>query len=86
MNVLRTCWSVLGALLTVASRLWYPLYAQRAQPFDVDAVADQELAGLIMWVPAGVLLALLSLGLFAAWLGEAGRRVAQAERRRAKSA
>lgn len=77
--------SVLGALLTVASRLWYPLYAVRGRPFEVDVAADQELAGLIMWVPAGVLLALLSLALFAAWLGEAGRRVAQAERRRAKS-
>lgn len=76
--------SVLGALLTVASRLWYPMYAIRGRAFDIDAVADQELAGLIMWVPAGVLLTLLALALFAAWLGEASRRVAQAERRRAR--
>lgn len=77
--------SVLGALLTVASRLWYPMYAARGRPFDIDAVADQELAGLIMWVPAGVLLTLLAVALFAAWLGEASRRVAQAERRRARA-
>lgn len=44
---------------------------------------DQTLAGLVMWVPAGVLFTLVALGLFAAWLGEAGRRVALAERRRA---
>jgi putative membrane protein len=74
--------SVLGALLTVASRLWYPLYSARGAPWAVNVLEDQELAGLIMWVPAGVLLSLLSLGLFAAWLGEAGRRVGQAERRR----
>ncbi len=76
--------SVLGALLTVASRLWYPLYAARGEAWGVDVLQDQELAGLIMWVPAGVLLALLALALFAAWLGEAGRRVADAERRRAR--
>ena len=74
--------SVLGALLTVASRLWYPLYAARGAPWSVNAVEDQELAGLIMWVPAGVLLGLLALGLFAAWLGESARRVHHAERKR----
>lgn len=74
--------SILGALLTVASRLWYPLYAVRGEAWGVNVIEDQELAGLIMWVPAGVLLALLALGLFAAWLGESGRKVADAERRR----
>lgn len=78
--------SILGALLTVASRLWYPLYAVRGAPFAVDVADDQVLAGLIMWIPAGVLLGLLALGLFAAWLGEAGRRAGHAERLRAKSA
>jgi len=75
--------SILGALLTVASRLWYPLYATRGAPFDVDVSNDQVLAGLIMWVPGGVLLALLALGLFAAWLGECSRRAGHADRRRA---
>lgn len=75
--------SILGALLTVASRLWYPLYAVRGASFDVDVADDQVLAGLIMWVPGGVLLGLLALGLFAAWLGEAGRRASHADRRRA---
>jgi putative membrane protein len=76
--------SVLGALLTVASRLWFPLYAARGQAWQIDVLEDQQLAGLIMWVPAGVLLGLLALALFAAWLGEAGRRVAQADRSRAQ--
>jgi len=75
--------SILGALLTVASRLWYPMYATRGQPWAVNVLEDQELAGLIMWVPAGVLLGLLALALFAAWLGEAGRRARHADRRRA---
>jgi putative membrane protein len=78
--------SILGALLTVASRLWYPLYAARGRAWQVDALEDQQLAGLVMWVPAGVLLGLLALGLFAAWLGEAGRRVRRADRSRAQPA
>jgi putative membrane protein len=76
--------SVLGALITVAGRVWYPLYGVRAEPWQVDAVQDQTLAGLVMWIPAGVLLTMVALGLFAAWLGEAGRRIAVAERRRAE--
>lgn len=65
---------ILGALITVAGRLWYPLYAGRSRSVGVDPLADQQLAGLIMWIPAGVLLTVLALGLFAAWLGEAERR------------
>jgi putative membrane protein len=74
--------SVLGALLTVAGEVWYPIYATRALEQGVDAVDDQRLAGLVMWVPAGTVLALAALALFAAWLGESARRVAIAERRR----
>jgi putative membrane protein len=74
--------SVLGALITVAGTLWYPLYASRGAPFGIDAHEDQALAGIVMWIPVGLLFTLVALALFAAWLGEAGRRVAMAERRR----
>ena len=32
-------------------------------------------AGLLMWIPAGVVFMVLGLALFAAWMGEAERRV-----------
>ena len=67
---------VLGALLTFAPSLWYPIYEERTAAWGLSALEDQQLAGLIMWVPAGVVFILLGLGLFAAWLGEAERRVA----------
>ncbi|HEX6898404.1 MAG TPA: cytochrome c oxidase assembly protein [Thermoanaerobaculia bacterium] len=67
---------VLGALLTFAPRLWYPIYAARTGEWGLSALEDQQLAGLIMWVPAGFVFIILGLGLFAAWLGEAERRVA----------
>jgi putative membrane protein len=67
--------SVLGALLTFATRVWYPLYGERAHAGAAGALEDQQLAGLIMWVPAGALFIVIALGLFAAWLGESERRL-----------
>lgn len=66
--------SLLGALITFSPRLWYPLYGERASAFAIDALQDQQRAGLIMWVPAGMLLMGLALGLFAAWMGDLERR------------
>jgi putative membrane protein len=57
--------SILGALLTFAQSLWYPSYS---------SLEDQQLAGLIMWIPSGVIFILIALALFAAWLGESDRR------------
>ena len=61
---------LLGAVFTLLDVPLYAVYAERAP----DPVADQQLAGLVMWVPAGLILTIAGLGLFAAWLGEAERR------------
>lgn len=66
--------SALGALLTLGRALWYPLAAERARAWALDPLEDQQLAGLLMWVPSGVLFALLGLALFSAWLGDTERR------------
>ena len=42
----------LGALLTFSRRALYPHYAERAPQLGLDVLADQQLAGLVMWVPA----------------------------------
>jgi len=73
---------VLGALLTFAPRLWYPIYARRTGPWGLSPLEDQQLAGLLMWVPAGAVFILLGLALFAAWLREAERRVAHTQSER----
>ena len=65
---------LLGAILTFAGRPFYPIYLGPAQASGIDPVADQQLAGLVMWIPAGVILTLLGLGFFAAWIGAAARR------------
>jgi cytochrome c oxidase assembly factor CtaG len=66
--------SVLGALLTLGRVVWYPLAAARARETGFDPLQDQQLAGLLMWVPSGVLFTLLGLALFSAWLGDSERR------------
>lgn len=66
--------SVLGALISLAPRVLYPIYQERATAVGVRPLEDQELAGILMWVPSGTLLTLAALALFAAWLGEAERR------------
>ena len=66
--------SILGALLTVAPSVWYPAYVPRAAAWQLDALADQQLAGLLMWVPSGLVFIAFGLALLAAWLGESERR------------
>jgi len=66
--------SVLGALLTVGRFIWYPLAARRALDAGIDPLEDQQLAGVLMWVPSGIVFAVLGLALFSAWLGDAQRR------------
>jgi cytochrome c oxidase assembly factor CtaG len=75
-TVLHT--GLLGAVLTFAGVPLYSSYLASSAARGADPLGDQQLAGLIMWVPAGVLLTLLGIGLFAAWIGEAERRQRQA--------
>ena len=42
----------LGALLTFSARPLYPVYAVRAPQLGLDVMADQQLAGVLMWVPS----------------------------------
>lgn len=67
---------ILGALFTLSGAPFYPLYAGRAAEAGVDPVVDQQLAGLYMWIPAGLIFTLFGLALVLAWLSEAERRAA----------
>jgi putative membrane protein len=71
---------VLGALLTFART---PMYA----PFDAGLRAfgtltpleDQQLGGLIMWVPGALVYIAVALALLARWLGESNRTAGDLE-------
>lgn len=43
----------LGAILTLSSTPWYPIYADTTFQFGVTPLQDQQIGGLVMWVPAG---------------------------------
>lgn len=62
--------SVLGALLTFAPGLWYPVYGNTTQAWGLTPLEDQQIGGLVMWVPGGLVYLLAGLWLFAGWLKE----------------
>jgi Cytochrome c oxidase caa3 assembly factor (Caa3_CtaG) len=69
----------LGALLTFAPASWYPAYAETTASWGLTPVEDQQLAGLIMWVPTGVIYLFAGLALFAGWLHESDANGRQSE-------
>ena len=62
--------SLLGALLAFSPRLWYPLYDATTAPWGLTSLEDQQLAGVIMWVPAGISYLIAALALASTWLRE----------------
>jgi putative membrane protein len=70
---------VLGALLTFAASAWYPSYVGLTASWGLTPLEDQQLGGLIMWIPAGVVYVFAGLALFVGWMREAELRVAKRE-------
>jgi putative membrane protein len=63
---------LLGALLTLAPRVFYPLQTQDAPLFGLTSLEDQQLAGLFMWVPGGAIYLCCGLAMLYAWLSGPG--------------
>ena len=45
---------VLGALLALSRQPWYQVHFGTTAPWGLSPLEDQRLAGLIMWIPAGL--------------------------------
>lgn len=59
----------LGALMSFSQSPWYADYAAMGvSGIGLDPVTDQQLAGLIMWIPGGAVHGLAALALFYKWL------------------
>jgi cytochrome c oxidase assembly factor CtaG len=58
----------LSVLLTFARAPWYGGYAATTAPWGLAPLADQQLAGVIMWVPAGGIYVAAGLALMVAWV------------------
>jgi cytochrome c oxidase assembly factor CtaG/cytochrome c2 len=67
---------ILGALITFASSPWYAAYSLTTAAWGLNPLEDQQLAGVIMWVPAGTIYLAATLAIL--WL-----RLAALEKRAA---
>jgi putative membrane protein len=59
----------LGALMALSASPWYSAYAKMGVTgIQLDPTTDQQLAGLIMWIPGGLVHGGAALGLLYQWL------------------
>jgi Predicted membrane protein len=65
---------VLGALLMFATTPWYPAHAVGVHTWGMTLLEDQQLAGLIMWVPASIVYVAAAAWLFLRWIRRDERR------------
>lgn len=63
--------SALGALLSLAPTVWYAPYVEATTALGFDPVEDQQLGGLIMWVPAALAYVIAALAVIGRMLGRA---------------
>jgi cytochrome c oxidase assembly factor CtaG/cytochrome c2 len=63
-----------GALMVVAPRPLYPEHAAGAAAWGLTPMQDQQLAGLIMWIPAGAIYIVAAIWLFVQLLQSTDRR------------
>jgi putative membrane protein len=70
---------LLGVLMTFATTIWYAPYATTTQAWGLSPLEDQQLGGLIMWIPAGVVYVVAGLVLLACWLRESEHRALRRE-------
>lgn len=64
----------LGALLTLARAPWYAHYLATTSQFGINALEDQQLGGIIMWVPAGAVYILCGLAMATRWMEPLAKR------------
>jgi len=69
----------LGALLTFSSAPWYASHLATAPAWGMTARDDQQIAGLVMWVPGSLAYLAAAAWVFVAWIRASERRSGQAE-------
>ena len=74
--------ALLGALLALAPAVWYTAHLASTAPWGLMPLGDQQLAGTLMWGPAGVAYVAAALWVTRAWLANAD---APARRMRARA-
>jgi putative membrane protein len=70
--------TVLGVLMTIAPRAWYGIYLGRTELWGLTLLEDQQLAGLIMWMPACLAYLVVAVILLARTIQATAERVTPA--------
>jgi putative membrane protein len=70
--------TLLGAALAVSDTPWYRVHARSTLAWGLTALEDQQLAGLVMWVPAGLVYLMVMVPMVVAALSEREARILRA--------
>ncbi len=65
---------VLGALITFSRQAWYPIHMDTALVWGFTPLEDQQLAGVLMWVPGNFVYLAAFLTLLWRWFAAMDRR------------
>jgi putative membrane protein len=71
--------SILGALIALSPRILYVAQTKDAPAFGLTPLEDQQIGGLIMWVPMGTLYAAIALAMIGFWMTARARNPSYAE-------
>jgi putative membrane protein len=67
---------LLGVFMTLAPQVWYGVYEVRTAAWGISAASDQQLAGLLMWLPACLIYPAVAALVFGQWLARLQSRQA----------
>lgn len=62
--------TLLGVFMTLSPKIWYGFYSDKTNLWGLSALEDQQLAGLIMWMPACMVYVAVTVFIFINWLKE----------------
>jgi cytochrome c oxidase assembly factor CtaG len=63
----------LGALIALAPGIWYPSYIESTSTLGIDPLHDQQLGGLIMWIPGALAYLVGALAVASRWVSRGPR-------------
>lgn len=71
--------SILGALIALVPTVLYRVQTQYALEWGMTPLEDQQLAGIIMWVPGGIIYAGAALWFLKTWIRDASKEETDAD-------
>ena len=69
--------SVLGAMITFSGKVLYEWYAEAPRLWGISPHTDQEIGGVIMWVPGGLAFLIVLIVVFLVWAAQEASDVEQ---------